>query len=174
MQQMLSSVSIQFLTGPEQGRSIPLNKPTNTIGREPSQNDIIPTDPTISRTHAQIIYLNGNWYIKNVSQNDNNLTANQQKILSNQQRILTDGDTVGIGQNTTFRVFIRPVSSASIPAVARSFSPVPPSPGMQPPYQAPNAPHPPQPSGAWQQQQNNKTERASQPGMTAMGTIALP
>lgn len=175
MQQMLSSVSIQFLAGPEQGRTIPLNKQTNAIGREPSQNDIILKDLTISRTHAQILYLHGNWSIKNVSLNDNNLTVNQQKIPSNQQHILTDGDTVGIGQNTTFRVFIRPVSSAGIPgpAVARSYQPAPPPSGVggsgiqPPPYPSQQPP----PSGAWQQQQNNKTERASQPGMTAMGTL---
>ncbi len=175
MQQMLSSVSIQFLTGPEQGRTIPLNKQSTAIGREPSQNDIIPTDLTISRSHAQIIYLNGNWNIKNTSLNDNNLTVNQQKILSNQLRILTDGDIVGIGQNTTFRVFIRPTSSASIPGLVRSFPPVPPASGVggsgvQPPrYQAPQPPQPP-PSGAWQQQ-NSTTERAPQPGMSAIAAM---
>ena len=176
MQQMLSSVSIQFLTGPEQGRTIPLNKQTTAIGREPAQNDIIPTDLTISRSHAQIIYLNGTWNIKNISLNDNNLTVNQQKILSNQQYILTDGDIVGIGQNTTFRVFIRPASSAGTPgpAVARSYQPTPPPPGagiQPPPYQPsqPLQPVQPSPSGTWQQ--NDKTQRAAQPGMSAIGTM---
>lgn len=173
MQQMLSSVSIQFLSGPEQGQTFSLTRQYTAIGREPSQNDIIPTDLTISRTHAQIISMNGNVSIKNVSFNDNNLTVNQQKVLSNQQQKLSDGDIVGIGQSTTFRVFILPAASAGMsgqrPAVARSYQPTPPPAGIggssiQPP------PYPPPPSGAWQQQ-SNKTERASQPGMSAIAAV---
>lgn len=166
MQQMLSSVSIQFLTGPEKGQTFPLNKQCTAIGREPAQNDIILTEKSISRLHAQVICLNGNVSIRNVSLNDNNLTVNQQKILSNQQRNLSDGDTVGIGQDTTFRVLIQP----------SSFQPVPPpaagavgGSGMRPPYQSPQPPQLPQ-SGAWQQQ-NNKTERAPQPGMSAVAAM---
>src|ERR1017187_8561650 len=99
---MPGSASIQFLSGPEQGQVFPLSKQRIAIGREPSQNDIIPTELTISRTHAQIMYINGNWSIINISQNNNNLTVNQQKILSNQQRILQDNDIVGIGEQTSF------------------------------------------------------------------------
>src|SRR5579863_6984948 len=160
MQHMLSSVFIQFLTGPEQGRTIPLNKQTIDIGREPSQNDIVLTDPTISRTHAQIIYLKDNWQIKNVSVNDNTLTVNLQKILSNQLRILTDGDNIGIGQNTTFRVSIRPVAGAGIPRVSHSLPPVAPSPGAGGPAILPQSPQlpPSLPLGA-RQQLPNTTER---------------
>lgn len=172
MQQIPSSVSIQVLS-PEQERTIPLNKQCTTVGREPAQNDIVLNEGSISRLHAQIICMNGNVSLKNVSLNDNNLTVNQQKVLSNQQRNLNDGDIVGIGQKSTFRVFIRPASSANIPgpgpAVARSYQPTPPplGAGIQPsPYQSPLPPQ----SGAWQSQ-NNKTERAPQPGMSAIATM---
>ncbi len=174
MQQMLSSVSIRVLTGDEQGRTIPLNKQYTAIGRDPAQNDIILKEGSISRLHAQIICMNGNVSIRNVSLNDNNLTVNQQKILSNQQRILTDGDIVGVGQSTTFRIFIRPVSHAGIAGASGPFQPMPPSPGAggptaQPPYQPPNIAQP-SPSGAWQEP-NNKTERAPQPGMSAIAAM---
>ncbi len=178
MYQISSSVSIQFLTGPEQGQTFSLTRQCTAIGREPAQNDIIPTDLTISRTHAQILSMNGNWIIKNVSHNDNNLTVNQQKIPSNQQRILSNGDTVGIGQNTTFRIIMQPLASAgsgaNMPAIARSYQPTPPpmggGSGVRPQYQ----PQPQQqqqqpPSGVWQAQ-DSKTMRAPQPGMSAVGT----
>ena len=163
------SASIQFLSGPEQGQVFPLAKQRIAIGREPSQNDIIPTELTISRTHAQIMYINGNWSIVNVSQNNNNLTVNQQKILSNQQRILQDNDIVGIGEQTSFRISMRPSASGSMPGIARSYQPLTPPPpgsggsGMRPPLQ-------PSPAGG-QQTQDGKTMRAPQPGMSAIGTL---
>ncbi len=174
MQHMFSSVSIQVLTGPEQGQTFPLTKQCTAIGREPAKNDITLTDPTISRMHAQIMCMNGNVSIKNVSLNDNTLTVNQQKILSNEQRNVSNSDTVGIGQSTTFRVIIRLASNAGIPGAAGSFQPMPPTPGgggpVAPPPSPPFQPSHPPPSGAWQQQ-NDKTERAPQPGMSSIAAM---
>lgn len=45
--------SINFITGSQAGSTIQLNKPVLTIGREPG-NDIVVTDPSVSRRHAQI------------------------------------------------------------------------------------------------------------------------
>ena len=47
--------SIQFLTGPLAGNIIQISKTTMTIGREPG-NDVVISDPTVSRQHARLIY----------------------------------------------------------------------------------------------------------------------
>ncbi len=89
--------SIRFLTGPLAGKSFPINKPIITIGREPG-NDIIVSEPSVSRQHAQIMW-NGNvWSIQKLAQ-QNKLFLNQREV---NQSALNDRDTIGLGQGTTF------------------------------------------------------------------------
>ena len=45
--------SIKFLTGSLAGSIYQITKPTTTLGREPA-NDIVLSDPSVSRHHAQI------------------------------------------------------------------------------------------------------------------------
>lgn len=89
--------SIRFLTGPLAGTTYTITKPITTIGREPT-NDIVISDPSVSRQHVQILWNSGSWTIKKVA-SQNILSINQHEV---QQSPLQDHDTIGIGQGTTF------------------------------------------------------------------------
>src|SRR5512137_2701076 len=92
--------SINFVTGSLAGSTIQLNKPALAIGREPS-NDIIVTDPSVSRRHAQITLSGGVWTITNLS-DKNTVTVNQRDVPPSQQAPIGARDTIGLGTGTTF------------------------------------------------------------------------
>ncbi len=89
--------SIRFLTGPLAGATIPIIKSITIIGREPAGNDIVVSDPSVSRRHAQITFDNGIWTISKLNQ-QNKLFVNQHDV---QQATIHERDTIGLG-NTTF------------------------------------------------------------------------
>src|ERR1051326_8641899 len=91
--------AIIFLTGPRAGNIFQVTKPTITIGREPN-NDIVISDPSVSRHHAEITIQNGVWNISKLTL-QNSVRVNQQEV---QQSILQDHDMVSLGATTTFRV----------------------------------------------------------------------
>ena len=88
--------SFQFLTGPMAGKTFLITKPITTIGREPD-NDIVVSDLSVSRHHAQIMWNGSSWSIKKVAA-QNNVTLNQNEIT---QSPLSDRDTIGLGPSTT-------------------------------------------------------------------------
>ncbi len=168
------SGSIRFLTGPLAGNSYPISKPVTSIGREPG-NDIVVSDPSVSRHHAQINYTNGVWTIKKVSP-QNSLTLNQRDI---PESPLRDRDTVGLGTGTTFLVQLHAATPQATPrgngdaALISKKSvqtPVPPVVVIPPPSPLPVAP-PPAPFGftqpAWssaESDNNPPTQRSVLPG----------
>src|SRR5690242_14753768 len=93
--------SLRFLTGPSAGNTYPITKAITTLGRDPS-NDIIISDPSVSRHHAQITFENGSWSIKKLS-TQNTLTVNQRDLA---QSPIHDRDTIGLGPGTTFLLLI--------------------------------------------------------------------
>src|SRR5512135_2466275 len=88
---------IKFLTGPMAGTSYTITRPVTSIGREPG-NDIIISDPSVSRQHAQILWNKGNWTIRKIAQ-QNTVKINQHEV---QQSLLQHNDTVELGASTTF------------------------------------------------------------------------
>src|SRR5260221_5848676 len=128
--------SIQFLTGTLAGNTFQITKATTTIGREPG-NDIVVSDPSVSRQHAQITWSNGAWMISKLAQ-QNTMTVNQREV---QQSPINDRDTIGLG-GTTFLFQVH--GSVSNPAYAPSLAAQQPFPGASPlrtPQQAfPGAP----------------------------------
>src|SRR5438067_1491255 len=54
--------SIQFITGSQAGNTFQITQPTITLGRE-AGNDIVVSDPSVSRHHARINLNNGTWTI---------------------------------------------------------------------------------------------------------------
>jgi ABC-type multidrug transport system ATPase subunit/pSer/pThr/pTyr-binding forkhead associated (FHA) protein len=109
------SASIRFLTGPLAGNTFQINKPIITFGRDPG-NDVIISDPTVSRKHAQVVNNAGQWSIEKLAE-QNVITVNQQNV---QATVLSDRDTIGLGTGTTFLFLI---SSPHIPAEQRPVTP---------------------------------------------------
>ena len=89
--------SLKFLTGPLAGNTYPISKAITTLGRDKS-NDMVISDPAVSRHHAQIICENGSWSIKKLVA-QNTLTVNQHDLPASP---LHDRDTIGLGSGTTF------------------------------------------------------------------------
>ena len=96
-QHMPAAGQITILTGPQAGSSFQLTKTTITIGRDPG-NDIVFTDPSVSRSHARILYTPSGWSIEKLA-NNNSLTVNQRTV---QQAIIQHNDNIGLGGITSF------------------------------------------------------------------------
>src|SRR5438874_11435273 len=136
------SASIRFLTGPLAGNIFQVNKPIITFGRDPG-NDVVISDPTVSRKHAQLVNNAGQWSIEKLAE-QNVVTVNQQNV---QAAVISDRDTIGLGTGTTFLFLIsspqspaeqRPVTPYNV--VQRPASQIPPVPaysGQQPQVQYP-------------------------------------
>jgi ABC-type multidrug transport system ATPase subunit/pSer/pThr/pTyr-binding forkhead associated (FHA) protein len=105
--------TVRFLSGPLAGAAYPLNKPIINIGRE-SSNDIVISDPSVSRQHVQLVWENNTWTIQKLA-TYNNLLRNQQEI--NQSK-LSDNDTIAMGRDTTF-IFLNQVPPANATPLQR-------------------------------------------------------
>src|SRR6266516_4713589 len=132
--------SIRFLTGPLAGNTFQINKPMITFGRD-TGNDVIISDPTVSRKHARLVNNAGQWSIEKLAE-QNVVTVNQQNV---QAAVISDRDTIGLSTGTTFLFLIsspqflaeqRPVTPYN--AVQRPAAQTPPVPaysGQQPQVQ---------------------------------------
>src|SRR5713101_7373364 len=149
-----SLASIQFLTGPLAGNTVQISKTTMTIGREPG-NDVVISDPTVSRQHARLSYNGSQWNIEKLNP-QNTIAVNRREV---QQTVISDRDTISIGPGTSF-LFI---SGAGVQR------PVPPPP-IEP--QQASFPSPRQPFNAqpWPQQQPQAVTSSPAP----MPTVAAP
>jgi len=145
--------SIQFLSGPLAGSTFPINKTTITIGREPG-NDIVISDPTVSRLHARLLYNGSQWTIEKLSP-QNSLIVNKREV---QQAIINDHDTISVGPGTSFLFIVGAIPSGR-PGVQRPtppppdrqrvpYSPAPVSPQFAPPQDQFSPPQNDQPVGA--------------------------
>jgi hypothetical protein len=85
------------LTGPLTGNIFEISKSPTTLGRDPT-NDIVVSDPSISRHHAQILWQNGVWRIEKLAPR-NTVTVNSRDT---QWTNMNDHDTLGLGTGTTF------------------------------------------------------------------------
>jgi ABC transport system ATP-binding/permease protein len=103
--------SIRFLTGSLAGSIYQITRPTTTLGREPA-NDIVLSDPSISRHHAQITWNNGVWTIIKLTP-QNTVTVNQRDV---QQSAINDSDTIGLG-STSFLFQSSPNAHRGIPSL---------------------------------------------------------
>jgi len=87
--------TLHFLTGPLAGNTYQISKTVITIGRD-SSNDIVISDPSVSRLHAQLAFNNGSWIIQKISQ-QNKLFVNQNEV---EQAAINNRDTIGLGTGT--------------------------------------------------------------------------
>ena len=92
--------SLIFLTGPLAGQTYAITKSIITLGRNPN-NDVVITEPSVSRYHARISFTNGIWMISK-QQVQNTLTINQRDVSKGP---LQHGDTIGLGSGVTTFTF---------------------------------------------------------------------
>jgi ABC transport system ATP-binding/permease protein len=145
--------SLKFLTGPLAGTTLPISKPVVTMGRDETSNDIVISDPSVSRHHARIVQNGPQWTVEKLAP-QNTLTVNSRDV---QQAPISDRDTIGLGTGTTF--LFQAVAAQSAPyAAPNAAAAVPARPAYAPPSQAsaPNWANPqvtpyPQPNAAYPQ-----------------------
>jgi ABC-type multidrug transport system ATPase subunit/pSer/pThr/pTyr-binding forkhead associated (FHA) protein len=137
--------SLRFLTGPMVGNTYQVTKSITHLGREPG-NDVVISDPSVSRHHAEIIWSNGGWNIKKLA-TQNILTINQQNI--QQATPLNDGDTIGFGAQTTC-LFLTNIPNGVRPSQQTPVAKNAPPPRVPGPEEAllRGSPPPPPPPGA--------------------------
>lgn len=100
---------LKVLSGPEEGRNIPLEDSAMMIGRR--HGDIIIPDPLISSKHAKIFKLDDGWYIEDLH-STNGLTVGGKLT----QRVkLTPGVEIVIGNSTMVLFIGSPVKPAPKP-----------------------------------------------------------
>lgn len=93
--------SIEVLVGKEAGSIYKISKRVTTIGRDPD-NDIVLSDPTISRAQARIIFDGSHWSIEKV-RDYNKIIVNRQVV---QQAKLRGNDVIGLGFGDTQLLFL--------------------------------------------------------------------
>jgi ABC-type multidrug transport system ATPase subunit/pSer/pThr/pTyr-binding forkhead associated (FHA) protein len=103
-QQLAGEATLKFLNGPLAGQRLQIKPPVITIGRDP-QNDVIVTDPRISRKHACIRWQRGLWQVENLSQTSYIAVDQQRTALG----ILQNNSVVHLGSEISF-VFLVPQS----------------------------------------------------------------
>lgn len=110
--------SLKFLTGPLAGTTLPISKAVTTLGRDETSNDIVISDPSVSRHHARIVLNGPQWIIEKLAP-QNTLTVNSRDV---QQGPISDRDTIGLGTGTTFlfQAVAQPSSYAAPAAASRS------------------------------------------------------
>lgn len=86
---------ILFLAGPQKGSVFQITQLRMSIGRQ-KDNDLITSDRSTSRFHAEIRWRNGAWSINKLASH-NTLTVNQHEV---QQGVLHDHDVIDLGPNT--------------------------------------------------------------------------
>src|SRR5947199_1660892 len=81
---------LQILKGPNQGTRIPLDGDRFVLGRNPECQIVIPVT-SVSREHAQILRVQGKYYIEDLSSRNGTFVNNQQitgrTLLKNNDRI---------------------------------------------------------------------------------------
>ncbi|HLL80571.1 MAG TPA: FHA domain-containing protein, partial [Ktedonobacteraceae bacterium] len=117
------SFAVKVLAGEQAGITFPLSKPIITIGRDP-KNDVVLTDPTVSRLHACLTQQGQSWAIEKLA-DSNTLKINSRDA---QQSIVVHQDTIQLGPKTSLVFLAQPY--------------IPPQPQSQPLQQPPFLPSP--------------------------------
>src|SRR2546421_9002736 len=147
--------SIKFLTGSLAGTTYQITKPKITLGREPA-NDIVLSDTSVSRHHAQITLNNGTWTITKLAR-QNTIIVNHRNV---EQSAINDRDTIGLGGTSfLFQINVAAPHVPHVPQAPQANPPkVTPTPASFTPQQSFQE-APPQPLGSFVAQQAAPAQR---------------
>jgi ABC-type multidrug transport system ATPase subunit/pSer/pThr/pTyr-binding forkhead associated (FHA) protein/ABC-type multidrug transport system permease subunit len=159
-QQQSISVALKGVTGPLAGQTVPFHIPSFTVGRDTGNSlKTDDNDLSVSRSHAQFSLLNGQWFVKNITQN-NKITVNYRVLQAQEQCSINDQDKIVLG-TYTFLFCIYPAQAQPQGQQGNMANiNMPPQGNVQPPF-------PPQPQSPYL-----PTERAPDPGK--LGQSSLP
>ncbi|HLI68800.1 MAG TPA: FHA domain-containing protein [Ktedonobacteraceae bacterium] len=162
--------SLKFLTGPLAGTTLPISKPITTIGRDETSNDIVISDPSVSRHHARIVQNGTQWVIEKLAP-QNTVSVNSRDV---QTGPISDRDTIALGAGTTFIFQVAPGYAAPTgsqpPAAASQPAPASPQPTN---VSSTIPPNPQQPFYAPPDAVQSGTQRV-QPGITPGVPAGVP
>ena len=135
-----TSTSIRFTSGPMQGQTFSIHKPITTIGRESTNDIVVRNDAKVSRSHARLLWKDGWWSIEKLSQTSF-LTVNNQKV---QRALISNNTIIGLGEDSSF-VFLSvevPLSGTLVQGAGQSTVPrlLPVKEEAPPPVGMPQAP----------------------------------
>jgi pSer/pThr/pTyr-binding forkhead associated (FHA) protein len=97
-EELPDSTSIRFISGPMEGQSFFIYKPTTTIGRDDTNDIVVRNERKVSRFHARLLERDGTWSIERLSQSTF-LTVNQQRV---QQAPIANNAIIGLGDDSSF------------------------------------------------------------------------
>ena len=184
--------SITFVAGPQAGSVFQISKPSIKIGREPA-NDIVVSEPSVSRYHAQITQNNGAWTISNLTDR-NRVAVNQRDVPPSQQAVINERDMITLGSGTVFQfhvnteMFNAPDAPAfqppsvvpkpqplqgSPPPVVRTEPSQPQNNPVVPPQYNPTVAVPPPVAGQWQNLVGGQGEPKGGPDVLSGGTANI-
>lgn len=139
------SVQLVMRAGPTPGKTYPIEKSENFVGRDVA-NEMLINDAEVSRRHARISIQAGNYVIEDLG-STNGTFVNGQRLTG--PRVLRVGDTVMFGENVslTFEMAGYDPNATLISAPGTVVAPQPPAPAPQPvaPPQPVYTPPPAQP-----------------------------
>ena len=108
-QKIPTGIAIRFIEGPLTGQTIGIEASVTEIGRD-AQNTIVINDPRVSRRHARISWLDGTWWIENLSQG-NFIAIDQQHI---PKGMLYSECVVQIGEKCAFIFLVQSPQSGQL------------------------------------------------------------
>lgn len=91
--------------GPDAGETILLKGPTSTMGRQ-SSNDVVVAEAGVSRQHAQIVEVDGAYYLRDLS-TTNGTFVNGERI-EEKDHPLSDGDSIRLAASKVQYIFQSP------------------------------------------------------------------
>jgi two-component system NtrC family sensor kinase len=87
---------VRIISGGNKGAVLKLKQDKTTIGRSP-ENDIVLSDPSVSRMHAQIIFRNNNYYIQDLNSTQGTYVND---VRNNYEMLLSEDDAIRLGATT--------------------------------------------------------------------------